>query len=361
MAPDAVAARDEIARTLLDLTGARAARRLGVGRELLGRAAELAAALDRVGEVRLGAGDGAAPERKGRGRRGASKRSGGGCRTDRSGRVRGHSRRGTGRGRRRRRRDGRGSRGPRAGHRAPPRGHDPRRDLARRGTRPAPRRARRGAAPPRPGPARRPARDGDRTGRGPRLHRPARPDRRAARGERQPGARRSTRCCSRGPAARPPPEPPAALAEESATVRLEATVRGVVQGVGFRWFVMREAQRRALTGWVANEHDGTVRVVAEGPPEAIAALRSALRGGTGRSSRRAGLGGRDAGDRSLRRVRGAVRGAFRRLTATRPTDSAVAARTAPGRIPRSPGPEPDHRARSAERGGYSRPLGGAAS
>ena len=72
MAPDAVAARDEIARTLLDLTGARAARRLGVGRELLGRAAELVAALDRVGEVRLGAGDGAAPERKGRGRRGAT-------------------------------------------------------------------------------------------------------------------------------------------------------------------------------------------------------------------------------------------------------------------------------------------------
>ena len=64
MAPDAVAARDEIARTLLDLTGARAARRLGVGRELLGRAAELAAALDRVGEVRLGAGDGARPRKR---------------------------------------------------------------------------------------------------------------------------------------------------------------------------------------------------------------------------------------------------------------------------------------------------------
>ena len=66
------------------------------------------------------------------------------------------------------------------------------------------------------------------------------------------------------------------MAGESATVRLEATVRGVVQGVGFRWFVMREAQRQDLTGWVANEHDGTVRVVAEGSPEAIAALRSAL-------------------------------------------------------------------------------------
>jgi DNA polymerase-3 subunit delta' len=72
MAPDAVAARDEIARTLLDLTGARASRRLGVGRELLARAAELAAALDRVGEVRLGAAGEAAAEKKARGRRAAS-------------------------------------------------------------------------------------------------------------------------------------------------------------------------------------------------------------------------------------------------------------------------------------------------
>ena len=63
-----------------------------------------------------------------------------------------------------------------------------------------------------------------------------------------------------------------------ATVRLEATVRGVVQGVGFRWFVVREAQGRDLTGWVANEHDGSVRVVAEGAPAAIASFRAALRG-----------------------------------------------------------------------------------
>lgn len=63
------------------------------------------------------------------------------------------------------------------------------------------------------------------------------------------------------------------------TIRLEATVRGVVQGVGFRWFVVREARRLDLTGWVANEHDGTVRVVAEGPPDRIAALRSALDAG----------------------------------------------------------------------------------
>jgi acylphosphatase len=61
--------------------------------------------------------------------------------------------------------------------------------------------------------------------------------------------------------------------------RLEATVRGVVQGVGFRWFVISEAGRRGLTGWVANERDGSVRVVAEGPPESIAAFRTALEAG----------------------------------------------------------------------------------
>ena len=62
-------------------------------------------------------------------------------------------------------------------------------------------------------------------------------------------------------------------------IRLEATIRGVVQGVGFRWFVIREAERRELTGWVSNEGDGSVRVVAEGPAQMIAAFRSALETG----------------------------------------------------------------------------------
>jgi acylphosphatase len=46
--------------------------------------------------------------------------------------------------------------------------------------------------------------------------------------------------------------------------RLEAVVRGRVQGVGFRYFVLREANRLGLDGWVANEADGSVRLVAEG-------------------------------------------------------------------------------------------------
>lgn len=62
-------------------------------------------------------------------------------------------------------------------------------------------------------------------------------------------------------------------------IRLEAIVRGRVQGVGFRWFVVQEAGRLGLGGWVANEADGTVRCVAEGPRPALEALLAALREG----------------------------------------------------------------------------------
>ena len=46
--------------------------------------------------------------------------------------------------------------------------------------------------------------------------------------------------------------------------RLVALVRGLVQGVGYRWFVQREASGLGLVGWVANQTDGSVEVVAEG-------------------------------------------------------------------------------------------------
>jgi acylphosphatase len=62
-------------------------------------------------------------------------------------------------------------------------------------------------------------------------------------------------------------------------VRLEAVVRGRVQGVGFRYFVVREARRLGLAGWVANERDGSVRAVAEGAPEAIDRIEDLLRSG----------------------------------------------------------------------------------
>ena len=61
--------------------------------------------------------------------------------------------------------------------------------------------------------------------------------------------------------------------------RLDATVRGTVQGVGFRWFVVRQAGGLGLTGWARNEADGSVRVVAEGARSALDALESCLREG----------------------------------------------------------------------------------
>ena len=61
--------------------------------------------------------------------------------------------------------------------------------------------------------------------------------------------------------------------------RLEAGVRGRVHGVGFRYFVMSHAMRLGLTGFVANEQDGSVRVVAEGPRSDLEALLDALGAG----------------------------------------------------------------------------------
>ena len=61
--------------------------------------------------------------------------------------------------------------------------------------------------------------------------------------------------------------------------RLDATVHGRVQGVGFRFFVVRRAMDLDLTGWVANERDGSVRCVAEGPRDALEALLGSLHDG----------------------------------------------------------------------------------
>jgi acylphosphatase len=56
-------------------------------------------------------------------------------------------------------------------------------------------------------------------------------------------------------------------------------VRGRVQGVGFRWFVEREAHILQIAGWVRNNHDGSVEVVAMGTREQLAGLRSRLQEG----------------------------------------------------------------------------------
>ena len=66
---------------------------------------------------------------------------------------------------------------------------------------------------------------------------------------------------------------------ETSPLRLHAYVSGRVQGVGFRYFVMQNAETLGLTGWVRNLRDGRVEVVAEGPHEALDRLLAALRKG----------------------------------------------------------------------------------
>lgn len=49
--------------------------------------------------------------------------------------------------------------------------------------------------------------------------------------------------------------------------RVHLVISGDVQGVGFRSWVVRQAQNLQLTGWVKNREDGSVEVIAEGLPE----------------------------------------------------------------------------------------------
>jgi len=56
-------------------------------------------------------------------------------------------------------------------------------------------------------------------------------------------------------------------------------VRGRVQGVGFRWFVEREAHILGIAGWVRNNSDGSVEVLATGTRDQLSGLRSRLQQG----------------------------------------------------------------------------------
>lgn len=61
--------------------------------------------------------------------------------------------------------------------------------------------------------------------------------------------------------------------------RLSARITGRVQGVGFRNFTQRTARTLGLTGWVRNEPDGSVRLEAEGPRDALDDLHDAIQDG----------------------------------------------------------------------------------
>jgi acylphosphatase len=61
--------------------------------------------------------------------------------------------------------------------------------------------------------------------------------------------------------------------------KAEMLISGVVQGVGFRYFVYRIAQQLNLTGWVRNLPDGRVQAVAEGDRGPLEDLIKQLRVG----------------------------------------------------------------------------------
>ncbi len=61
--------------------------------------------------------------------------------------------------------------------------------------------------------------------------------------------------------------------------RVRITVRGLVQGVGFRAYIANIARRLGLKGFVKNLDDGSVLIVAEGEEESLAKLIDAARRG----------------------------------------------------------------------------------
>ena len=65
--------------------------------------------------------------------------------------------------------------------------------------------------------------------------------------------------------------------EAARAIRL--LVRGRVQGVGFRWFVREAARAAGVAGWVRNNPDGSVEIVASGDAARLASLRDAVRRG----------------------------------------------------------------------------------
>jgi len=71
----------------------------------------------------------------------------------------------------------------------------------------------------------------------------------------------------------------ASMSDQSRALARRFIVRGRVQGVGFRWFVEREAHILQIAGWVRNHHDGSVEVLAIGTRDQLSGLRSRLQEG----------------------------------------------------------------------------------
>jgi acylphosphatase len=59
----------------------------------------------------------------------------------------------------------------------------------------------------------------------------------------------------------------------------QVTIRGRVQGVGYRYWARRTATARGLEGWVRNRRDGSVEAVFAGPEQAVAEMIGLCRRG----------------------------------------------------------------------------------
>ena len=89
--------------------------------------------------------------------------------------------------------------------------------------------------------------------------------------------------------------------------RLTARITGRVQGVGFRWWVQRQAQELGLTGWVMNADDErAVELVAEGSTRDLDELERLLADGPS-----------GARVEAVERERGPASGEFSRFGITR--------------------------------------------
>ena len=62
-------------------------------------------------------------------------------------------------------------------------------------------------------------------------------------------------------------------------MRKNIRVSGTVQGVGFRWFVLKHARKLGLVGWVRNNPDGSVEIEAQGTSETVESLIGDVRRG----------------------------------------------------------------------------------